>query len=135
MSHKNQVIATYTLAVASDMRALLYRVVDADGALSVANGHRALGILASRPNSGQFGELEIAGVLKATAGATITTPGYPLTTAASGYVIAAVSGSTVIGRFIAPGNTHGAAAASGDMITGMFNFLSSRRIGAGSGYV
>jgi hypothetical protein len=125
----------YTVQAANDFRSLLYRVVDIGGNLSVAGGVSALGIAQTRPNSGQYLGVGYFGVMKAVAGAIITTPGYPLTTAASGYVIAAVSGSHVIGRYIQPGRTAGAACASGDQITGLFNFANGRPIGAGSGYV
>jgi len=76
----------------------------------------------------------VIGVAKALCGAAITTPGYPLTTAASGYVVPAVSGSHVIGRYVQAGRRPGAAAASGDMVTMFANFLGARRIGASSGY-
>lgn len=132
MSSDNHV-ATHTFIAANDFRSLMYRVVDVGGDLSVANGTRAVGIVNSQPNSGQHGTAVYLGFAKAVAGAAITTPGYPLTTAATGFVIAAVSGSHVIGRYMPPSGA--GAAASGDLVRGLFNFANARPIGAGSGYV
>ena len=124
---------TRTFVAANDFRTVgLNMVVDHGGNFSVANGHRAQGVLQSRPNSGQHGTLAEEGDIKAIAGAIVTTPGFPLTTAASGFVVAATSGASVIGRYAPPA---GAACASGDMITMIGNFTGTRPIGAGSGYV
>jgi hypothetical protein len=125
----------YTMLTANDFRTLLYRVVDFGGDLSVAGAASAAGISQSRANSGSHMNVHVVGVAKAIAGAAITTPGYPLTTAASGFVVPAVSGSHVIGRYVQAGRIPGAAANSGDMVTGFFNFLSARRIGSNSGYL
>lgn len=132
MSTEN-VALEHTLVAATDFRALMFRAVDVGGNLSVAGGTRAVGIMHSRPNSGQHGQAAYLGFMKATAGLGITTPGYPLTTAASGYIIAAASGDHVVGRYMPP--TGAGVAASGDLIRGLFNFANARPIGAGSGYV
>lgn len=133
---KMQFGVDHVFTAANDFRVAgaLYKVVDFAGDLSVAGGKNAMGILQSQPNSGQHGNVHYFGETKAVAGAAITTPGYPLTTAASGFVVAAVSGDNVIGRYVQGGRTANAACASGDQITGWFNFLSFRPIGAGSGY-
>lgn len=127
-----------TFIAANDFRTVgLNMVVAHGGDFSPAGGHRALGVLQSRPNSGQPGAAAETGDVKCIAGAAITTPGYPLTTAASGFVIAANSGSSVIGRYAPthPNSGLGGACASGDMITMIANFPGTRPIGAGSGYV
>lgn len=130
MAYEGQEVISHTIVAVNDFRTLHYRVVDITGDLAVAGGAMAGGIVQSQPNSGQFMHVGVLGVMKAFAGAVITTPGYPLTTAASGWVIAAVSGSTVVGRYLQT-----AACASGDLVTGLFNFASPRPLGAGSGYV
>lgn len=130
MSYTGPELLAHTLVSANDFRTLLYRAVDFAGTLSTANGANAAGIALTSPNCGQHMRVGIIGVMKVTAGAAITTPGYPLTTAASGYIVAAVSGANVVGRYLGT-----AAAASGAMITGLFNFTQYRPIGAGSGYV
>jgi hypothetical protein len=132
MSTSNRPL-TRTFVAANDFRTVgLNLVVDHGGNFSVAGGHRGLGVLQSRPNSGQHGAVTEMGDIKCLAGAIVTTPGYPLTTAASGFVIAANSGASVVGRYAPPA---GAACASGDMITMIANFPGTRGIGAGSGYV
>lgn len=130
MSTTNRLI-TRTLVAANDFRSVINRVVDYTGDFAVVGGHRAVGVTQSRCNSGQHLTVADGGDVKCIAGAVVTTPGYPLTTAASGYVVAAVSGSTVIGRYNPPS---AAACASGDMVVMRASFQ-ARPIGAGSGYV
>lgn len=120
---------TETIVAADDFRTGgLYKAVAVDGTLSDAQGVGALGLAQSQPNSGQHLSYAWLGSLKAFAGAAVSTAGFPLTTAASGYIIAAVSGSHIVGRALETAN-------SGDLFRGLFNFASPRPIGAGSGYV
>lgn len=129
-----------TVVAANDFRAVgPYLVVNHPAAnagvnFSTAGGQRAMGVMWSRPNSGQHGTVLDEGDLKAYAGAVVTTPGYPLTTAASGYLVAAVSGDTIVGLYNpVPGTA--AACASGDLINFIAAFNAKRPLGAGSGYV
>jgi hypothetical protein len=133
-------LTTRTVFAGNDFRAVgLYLAVDHPAAntgvnFSTAGGRRAIGILQSRPNSGQHGTVAEKGVLKACAGAVVTTPGYPLTTAASGYLVAAVSGDTIVGLYNPPPGG-AVACASGDLINLLAAFNAKRQLGAGSGYV
>jgi len=131
MSTQQAPVVQYTVKAAQDFRTLINLVATYGGTISAAGAHAAMGIALTRANSGQHMAVGMVGIMKAVAGAIVTTPGFPLTTAASGFVIAATSGGTVVGRYLPP---TGAACASGDMITGFFNF-SARPLGGGSGYL
>lgn len=136
--HTNRTRAR-TVVAANDFRTVGLFMVVAHPAASAgvnygaAGGHRAMGVVVSRGNSGHHIAIQDEGDVKVYAGAAVTTPGYPLSTAASGWVIAAASGDTVIGRFNPPPGS-AAACASGDLINMIANFAAARPLGAGSGY-
>ena len=95
------------LSAAADLSAYQYRVVrlSAAKAVNVASNNLgtsavglAAGILQNKPSAaGRAASVAVSGLSKAVAGATVTVNAL-VTHDGSGYVIDAVSGSTVIGR-------------------------------------
>lgn len=116
MSGQNDMKKT-TLVAANDFRVAgaLYKAVDVDGDFSSAGGATGIGLAQSQPNSGQHLAVGYSGIMKAYAGAAISA-GAKLTTAASGFIVTATSGST------AAVGTALEAAASGDLFRAIFDF-------------
>lgn len=81
-----------------------------------ANGKEATGILQYGCDSGQYATVGYFGRMKATAGAAVTSADTLLTITASGYAIAATSGSWCVGKTCE-------AMTSGMIFTGLFNFI------------
>jgi hypothetical protein len=69
------------------------------------------GVNITSARSGEAFTYQYCGIVKAVAGAVITTPGYPIQVASGGFTIAAVSGGMSIGRY-----WQTAACASGDLV-------------------
>lgn len=100
------------LSAAADLSAYQYRVVRLSGAntvnvasnnLAASTAGLALGVLQNKPAAaGRAATVANYGLSKAVAGASVTVNA-PITHDASGYVIDAVSGSTVIGRALEAG--------------------------------
>lgn len=113
----------HTIVAANDFRVsgALRKAVDADGDFSAAGAATTLGIAMSQPNSGQHLAVAINGVIKAYAGAAISA-GAKLTTAASGFIVTATSGSTgAVGTALEAAN-------SGDLFSGMYDFANKGSI-------
>jgi len=109
---------TYTVAAAEDLRNLKFRVITLAGTLfNVASGNsgRAAGVNITQPNSGDPATYIYEGLVKAVAGATVTTLGHPLMVSSGGFLIAATSGAVHVGRAQA-------AAASGDLFPAFVDF-------------
>src|SRR3970282_603291 len=115
---------TTTMAAANDYRVAraLHKVVNVCGDFSIAAAVQALGLAKSQPNSGFPLTVGYFGEMKSYFGAAGNTLGVPLTATASGFVIAAVSGSHVIGRSLETAN-------SGDLRRALFNFTTPRALG------
>jgi hypothetical protein len=113
----------HTIVAANDFRVAgaLHKAVDADGDFSAAGAATALGLAKSQPNSGQHLAVGYSGIMKAYAGAAISV-GAKLTTAASGFIVTATSGSTgAIGTALEAAN-------SGDLFSAAFDFANKGSI-------
>jgi hypothetical protein len=108
-------LLTLTLEAAADLSAVQYHVVRHSAAqkcnvASDATNSGVLGILQTKPKSGEFGTVAVGGKSKAVAGAAITLPAV-ITHNSSGRVATVTSGQMAIGRALE------AASADGDIIT------------------
>lgn len=108
----------FTITAAQDLSATsaMFKVVTFAGTIgAAADTARWAGVNVTNVVSGESLSAAYSGVFKASFGGAVTTPGWPLKVANSGWLVAAASGDTTIGRAVA-------AVASGDLATGMFNF-------------
>lgn len=98
---------------------LLYRAVSFGGTIVSAASAvgRMAGLLASKASSGGMVAAAFEGEFKARAGAAITTPGYAVTVTGSGWLTAASSGGTSVGRYLGT-----SACASGDIVPVFIDF-------------
>lgn len=109
----------FTIAAAQDLTAAsaLFKVVTFGGTIAAAaDTARWAGVNVTNVASGENASAAYVGIFKASFGAAVSTPGWPLKVANSGWLTAAASGDTTIGRAVA-------AVASGDLAMGMFNFM------------
>lgn len=98
----------------ADLRSHQWKVVELDGTLGVSAG-TSLGILLNKVESGADASVLVAGKSKFAAGGAITA-GKALTVSSGGWLTAATSGDSVVGRSLA-------IVASGDVgAYGIFNF-------------
>ena len=84
--------------------------------LVVASYSRAAGILVTSARSGERVGVVYEGVQKVAIGGTVTTLGFPLKITTSGWIVAAASGDTTIGRSTV-------ACASGDLAEAFVDFM------------
>jgi hypothetical protein len=92
------VVATADLsAAANDNTGPLHKVVTCNGAIAGAP-QLAMGVLKSKGAIGESLSVAVRGVVKAFAGAAISTIGYPITVTTSGFITAAVSGGYMVGK-------------------------------------
>jgi hypothetical protein len=111
----------YDFAAAEDLSGASsrYKVVSVAGTIaSAANKAQWAGILKFGNNSGQQFSAVYEGLTKAIGGAVITTPGWPVKVANSGFLVAAASGDQSCGRYLGT-----AASASGDLIPVAVDFM------------
>lgn len=80
-----------------------------------APGNGPIGILNTSARSGEPCSVQYAGIVKAIAGAAVSTLGYPLQASSGGYLFAAVSGGNHVGRALET-------AASGDLFQALVDF-------------
>lgn len=113
---------TLTIQAGQDLtaQASRYRAVTVNGTLLAnvaggAPGNGPIGILITAQNSGEWATVQFAGIVKAIAGAAVSTKGYPLQASSGGYLFAAVSGGNHIGRALET-------AASGDLFSCLVDF-------------
>lgn len=113
---------SYSVAATADLsaQATRYRAITFAGALVAANpaagvSDRAAGILTSSTRSGDVATAVYEGITKAVAGAAVNTLGFPVMVGSSGYIFAAASGFSHIGRALETAN-------SGDMFKVLVNF-------------
>lgn len=105
---------TWQFRAAADLDGALYKVVTVGGTIA-ASAADALGVLVTKPRSGEHGGAAISGVVKAWAAGAINA-GAAVTVTTSGFLAAVASGGGVpIGRALA-------AAASGDLFPAMVSF-------------
>lgn len=108
----------FTITAAQDLNAAsaLYKVVTFGGTIgAAADIARHAGVNVTNVVSGESLSAAYFGVFKASFGGAVSTPGWPVKVANSGWLVAAASGDTTCGRAVA-------AVASGDLATGMFDF-------------
>lgn len=91
-----------------------FKAITFGGAIA-ANNETAAGILRHQGRSGETVSVMYQGIFKAQFGTAVSTPGYPLRITTSGFVVAATSGGSTIGRAMA-------AVGSGDVAQAMFDF-------------
>jgi hypothetical protein len=108
---------TVTLDAGADLSAAQYKAVAVGG--TIAADSSAIGLLQNKPGaSGRRATVGYAGQMKAYAGAAITA-GARVTVTTSGWLITATSanidGGFVVGKALAAAN-------SGDLFPGLFNF-------------
>lgn len=106
-----QVSATVDLSGAG----VRFKAITFGGAIAASN-LQAAGILRHPGKSGEAVSVMYEGIFKAQFGTAVGTVGYPLTVTTSGFIIAASSGGSTIGRSIS-------VTASGDIAQAMFDFL------------
>ena len=109
---------TYTVTAADDLSAQSsrFKVISFGGTIAPGPS-RAAGILQTSCRSGEQATYAYDGICKAVAGGTVTTLGFPLTVANSGFLIASVVSGVAHGRALE-------AAASGDLFQVMIGFAS-----------
>lgn len=93
-----------------------FKAVTLNGTIA-ANANLAGGILRHGADSGKAVSLVYEGITKVLAGAAISTVGFPITITTSGFVIAASSGGSSIGRALST-------CASGDLVQAAVDFKS-----------
>jgi hypothetical protein len=103
----------------TDARANQYKAVSVAGTIA-ATSNAAYGLQQTKPNSGQHGDIGFFGEMKAWAGGTINSGGLVKVTT-SGFIVAATSGDTAIGKCLS-------GAASGDVFAGLFNFVTGQTL-------
>ena len=111
MSFDSGTFNKFSLPAGADLSAKQYHAVvaDSNGALvAVGAGAYAVGLLQNKPASGQPGSFVFSGVSKAKLGGTVAA-GAKVAANASGAIVTAATGNTVIGIALAGG-------ASGDVI-------------------
>jgi hypothetical protein len=112
----NKEVFSITAAQDLNVDSTRFKVITFGGTIgAAADTARWAGVNVTAANSGEQASAAYFGVFKASFGAAVTTPGWPLKVANSGWLTAAASGDTTIGRAVA-------AVSSGDIATGMFNF-------------
>jgi len=104
-----------TIAAGADLRTLQYRALAIGGTLCAVNTGR--GILQDKPQSGENCTITSIGRSKYVAGGGTVAAGARLSCTASGYLITATSGMTVVGF------NENYAVASGAVGHGLFNFI------------
>lgn len=111
-----------TIAAAQDLSApsSRFRAVTIAGTILAnvaggAPGGGPIGILNTSARSGELCSVQYQGIVKAVAGAAVSTLGYPLQASSGGYLFAAVSGGNHIGRALET-------AASGDLFQALVDF-------------
>lgn len=103
----------------SDLSGNQYRVTDVGGTLAESSAV-SVGILQTKPNSGQQGTIGYFGHMKGYAGAAVNSA-TSLKVASGGFLIAVASGDgpgVVVGRALIGAN-------SGDLFEGLFNFINA----------
>lgn len=111
-----QRVSHITVTAGQDLtpQAVLHKAVSVNGTIA-ANPRDAVGLLKTHGLTGEGVRVADSGIIKGVAGAAVTTPGFPVTVTASGFLIAAPVGSATIGKAYA-------AAASGDLIPILADF-------------
>ena len=110
MAFENEQLRT-SFSAAGDLSANQYRVVRLSGVMTVNlaslnTAKTAIGVLLNKPSAaGRAASVALSGVTKAYAGASVTAAGL-LTHDSSGQVIAAISGSMIIGHALETGTTN-----------------------------
>jgi hypothetical protein len=88
---------TITVVAGANLESQQYKIVTVAGVIA-ANAAAAVGVLMSKPNTGEHGTVAYQGHMKAYAGGAISA-GANITVTASGYMAAVASGSGVpVGR-------------------------------------
>ncbi len=110
-------LKTLTLEAAADLSVAQYHIMRVSAANKMNLGSavadaNVIGVLQTKPKSGEFGTVAYAGKTKVVAGASITA-GAMIQTNTSGRAITVVSGSYYIGRALDAAN------ADGDVITAL----------------
>lgn len=109
---------TVTVDAGADLSAMQYKAIAVGGTIA-ATTTLTVGLLQNKPGaSGRRAALAYHGQMKAYAGAAITV-GAKVMVTTSGFIIAATSAGNVAGLALAT-------AASGDLMTGLFNFIPAR---------
>lgn len=116
-THINE--CAYQVVATEDLTPAKYKAITLNGTIAQAADRpaRAIGICRFVVTSGGHTGAIYHGVTKAYVGAAVTTPGWPLMVANSGWLVLATSGSPSCARFL--GTT---AAASGDLAPVMVDF-------------
>lgn len=112
----------YTVQAAEDLsgQSARFKAITLAGTLMPANpaagtSQRVAGINITSARSGEYATYIYQGIVKAVAGAAVSTLGYPLMVGSSGFIFAAASGGAHIGRAIST-------AASGDIFDAFVDF-------------
>lgn len=104
----------WPIVAAEDLSAGRYKLVTLAGTFAqAADKARVAGVLKFVATSGQNGSAVYEGATKAFVGGAVSTPGWPLKAANSGWLVACNSGDQANARFVGVGNA--ATAASGDL--------------------
>jgi hypothetical protein len=108
----------HTLAATEDLsdQSSRYKVVSLGGVIAPSTS-RVAGVLVTSSRSGEQLSAVLYGITKAVAGGAVSTLGYPLTVATSGYLTVCASGGTAVGRALD-------ICGSGDLVRVAVNFVS-----------
>ena len=93
-----------------------FKVINLAGTICAAGDVRAAGILRNAPKNTETAEAVYNGITKGVAGAAVSTPGWPMKNANSGFLVAAASGDMTFGSFID-------SCSSGDLVRVYADFL------------
>jgi hypothetical protein len=124
MTTHNQTVLAQTVTAAEDLSAASarFKAITLAGlivptATAAGASARALGINITSARSGEQATAVVNGIVKVVAGAAVSTLGYPIMVGSLGFMFAANSGFSHVGRAIET-------AASGDLFKAMVDFTS-----------
>lgn len=90
---------SYQVLATEDLSGAKYKMITLAGAIAqAANYKTAAGLCKTAPGSGYNTQAVYEGITKAFMGGAVTTIGYPLKVANSGFLVAANSGDGTVGR-------------------------------------
>jgi hypothetical protein len=108
---------TFQFVAGADLSDAIWKVVTVGGTIA-PSAAAALGVLVTKPKSGEHGGAAISGVVKCWAGGAITA-GASITVTTSGWMTTVASGAGIpVGKALAT-------AASGDLFPAMVNFANA----------
>jgi hypothetical protein len=110
--------SSIAVVATEDLTGAKHKAVLIAGTIAQAASYKmAAGICKTAPGSGYNTQVVLEGVTKVYMGAVVTTPGWPLKVANSGFLTPCASGDMAVGRYLGT-----AACASGDIVEAGIDF-------------